>query len=132
MPYLKENFLKMYSIIKFFIFQNRVCLCIKNSGHPHLYSIIEFYSRIEYSIFELYVHTSKIILFNLYSSWIHNYTNEPFEEDDDDNSIYSTIVDSENAPVSQINQSSQPTAQLIQQAIRDVLTLCSSAFIILP
>ena len=86
----------------------------------------------KYGYISAAVCTSKIILFNLYSSWIHNYTNEPFEEDDDDNSIYSTIVDSENAPVSQINQSSQPTAQLIQQAIRDVLTLCSSAFIILP
>ena len=68
-------------------------------------------------------------VFDFFSSWIHNYTNEPFEEDVDDDSIYSTIVDSENAPLSQINQLSQPTTQLLEQAIRDVLTLRHSAFI---
>ena len=44
--------LKKYSIFEFFIFHIRVSLCSKNSGLPHLYSISEFYSIIEYSIFE--------------------------------------------------------------------------------
>ena len=38
--------------IRVFIFRIRVFLCSKNFGRPHLYSIFEFYSIIEYSIFE--------------------------------------------------------------------------------
>ena len=45
--------------IRVFIFHIRVCLCSKNSGRPHLYSIFEFYSIIEYSIFEFILYYIK-------------------------------------------------------------------------
>ena len=49
----KRQFLeKKVFRIRVFIFRIRVFLCSKNFGRPHLYSIFEFYSVSEYSIFE--------------------------------------------------------------------------------
>ena len=48
--YFLQNLLKKYFIIEFFIFHNRIfyipksSLLSKNSGHPDLYSITEFYT----------------------------------------------------------------------------------------